>query len=119
MGILNIDLNNINFDDSNYDEEDPDTIVLIRLLAWHIKFEKRKELIKKISVELMPVAWHPNRWWDFWWEKRNRSNVYWRFVKMCVGSIRYGGIETFCWGVRRQYTVGGYLDILKYLDIFG
>ena len=65
MGILNIDLNNINFDDSNYDEEDPDTIVLIRLLAWHIKFEKRKELIKKISVELMPVAWHPNRWWDF------------------------------------------------------
>ena len=29
MGILNIDLNNINFEDSNYEEDDPDTIILI------------------------------------------------------------------------------------------
>ena len=42
MGILNIDLNNINLDDTNDDEEDPDPVILIRLLAWHIKFEKRK-----------------------------------------------------------------------------
>ena len=32
MGIVNIDLNNINLDD-NFDEEYPDTIILIRLLA--------------------------------------------------------------------------------------
>ena len=32
MGIVNIDLNNINLDD-NFDEEDPDAIILIRLLA--------------------------------------------------------------------------------------
>ena len=44
MGILNMDLNNINLDDTNYEEDDPDTIILIRLLAWHIEFEKRKEL---------------------------------------------------------------------------
>ena len=41
MGILNIDLNNINLD-NNFDEDD--TIILIRLLAWHIEFEKLKEL---------------------------------------------------------------------------
>ena len=46
MGIHNIDLNNINLD-NNFDEDDPDTIILIRLLAWHIKFEKRKELKKR------------------------------------------------------------------------
>ena len=40
MGIVNIDLNNVSLYD-NFDEEDPDTIILIRLLAWHIKFEKR------------------------------------------------------------------------------
>ena len=45
MGILNIDLNNINLD-NNFDEDDPDTIILIRLFAWHIKFEKRKALKK-------------------------------------------------------------------------
>ena len=39
MGILNIDL--------NFDEDDPDTSIHIRLLAWHIKFEKRKERKKQ------------------------------------------------------------------------
>ena len=33
MGILNIDLNNINLDDSNYNEDDGDTIILVRLLT--------------------------------------------------------------------------------------
>ena len=41
MGILNIDINNINLDD-NFDESDPDTIILTKLLALHIKFIKRK-----------------------------------------------------------------------------
>ena len=46
MGILSIDLNNIN----NFDKDDPETIILIRLLIWHIKFEKRKAL-RKIYVK--------------------------------------------------------------------
>ena len=33
MGILSVNLNNINLDDTNYEEDDPDTIILIRLLA--------------------------------------------------------------------------------------
>ena len=45
MGILSVNLNNINLD-NNFDEDDPDTIILIKLLAWHIKFEKRKALKK-------------------------------------------------------------------------
>ena len=45
MGIVNIDLNNINLDD-NFDEEDPKNIILIRLLSWHINSEKPKELKK-------------------------------------------------------------------------
>ena len=28
-------------------------------------------------------------------DKKNRSNVYWSVVKRWVGSIQYGGIETF------------------------
>ena len=39
MGIVNIDLYNITLD-NNFDEDDPDTIILIRLLAWHIKSDK-------------------------------------------------------------------------------
>ena len=36
MSILNIDLNNINLDDTNYNEDGPDTIILVR----HTKFKK-------------------------------------------------------------------------------
>ena len=45
MEILNINLNNINLD-NNFDEHDPHIIILIRLLAWHIKFEKHKAVRK-------------------------------------------------------------------------
>ena len=59
MGILNIDLNNFNLDGTNYEKDDPDTIILIRLLAWHIKFEKRKTLKKELNEELILISWHP------------------------------------------------------------
>ena len=63
MGIVNIELNEINLD-INFDEEDPNTI-LIRLLAWHTKSEKCKELKKELNKELMSVVCHPKRWRDW------------------------------------------------------
>ena len=54
-GILNIDLNNINLD-NNFGEYNPDTIIIVRLLAWHIKFEKCKALKEELNEELMPIA---------------------------------------------------------------
>ena len=48
MGVLKIDLDNINLD-NNFDEDNPDTIILIRLLALHIRFEKRKALKKELN----------------------------------------------------------------------
>ena len=39
-------LNIIYLVDNNYDEDDPDTIINIRHLSWHIKFGKRKALKK-------------------------------------------------------------------------
>ena len=40
MGILCADLSNINLDDTNYDEDDFETIIHIRLSAWHNKSNK-------------------------------------------------------------------------------
>ena len=48
MGILNICLNKINLDDK-FHEDDPDTNILVKLLVWHIKFRKRKELKKRVQ----------------------------------------------------------------------
>ena len=43
MGVLSVNLININLD-NNFDEDNPDTIIFIKLLAWHIKFGKHKAL---------------------------------------------------------------------------
>ena len=74
MGIVNIDLKNINLDD-NFDEDDPNTIILIRHLAWHTKFEKHKELNKELNKELMSIAWYPKRLWEWWKSEHEKMDI--------------------------------------------
>ena len=73
MGILCVDLNNIKLDDANFAESAPETIVHIRLLAWHSRFKQYKACEKNISKELMPEAWHPTRWWDWCMSKDKKK----------------------------------------------
>ena len=44
MGILSIDIKNINLEDPNYNENDPEINIHVRLSAWHIRCEKNKAL---------------------------------------------------------------------------
>ena len=73
--ILPVDLDKINLDNDNkVDEYDPCTIIHVRLLAGCSRFKKHKTL-KKICEELMPVAWHPKRWWDFCMSKDEKEEI--------------------------------------------
>ena len=74
IGVLNIDLNDINLD-TNFGEDDLDTIIHIRLLARHIKFEKRKALKKQRSEELMPIASHPKRLQNFCMSEDDKKEI--------------------------------------------
>ena len=58
-----MNLNNINLD-NNFDKDDPDTIILIRLLARHI-YLKPQRTSKNVSGELMRIAWYHKNWWNF------------------------------------------------------
>ena len=62
MGLATIDLNNIWPDDDNFDDE---TIIHVKLVAWCNRYKQHKALKKEISKELMPVAWHPARRWEW------------------------------------------------------
>ena len=60
--ILAAALDKIKLDnDNNFYEDNPDTIIHVRLLPWHSNFKKRKALKKKISEELMPIARYSKR----------------------------------------------------------
>ena len=62
MGLVYVDLNNISLDDENLDgDDDPETIIHVRLTAWCNRYDQRKAF-KKENKELIPVAWRPRRW---------------------------------------------------------
>ena len=46
------------YDDIEYFDDD-------ELDKWHNGYKKRKAQRAKIRKELMPIAWHPSRWWDW------------------------------------------------------
>ena len=52
-----------------------ESIIDIKCLAWHIKFDKRKALKKDINEELIFVAWHPKRWWKFCMSKDKKKEI--------------------------------------------
>ena len=67
---------------------------LLPILNWHIKFERYKAIQKEFNEELMLVASHPKRWWNFCMnedkkkkKERNRTNFY-------MSRIQFGSIET-------------------------
>ena len=84
MGILGVDLDKINLDDdNNFYEDDPDTIINARLLAWLNKFEKPKALKKTIDEELMLIAWHPTRWSDWCLSEDEKKRIDSIFTEKC------------------------------------
>ena len=77
MGLNTIDLNKINFGNDNFDEDDSETIIHVRFMAWCDEYKQRKACKKEINKELVPVARHPRRWCSWCMsedvKKRNRT----------------------------------------------
>ena len=46
-------------DDDDYDDDDDD------FFKWYDGYKKRKAQKASIKEDLMPIAWHPSRWWDW------------------------------------------------------
>ena len=44
----------------NEDDDDVDEIV-----KWYDGYQKRKAQKAQIKEELMPLVWHPSRWWNW------------------------------------------------------
>ena len=36
-----------------------------KLIKWYNDYQKWKAQRAKIKKELMPIAWHPSRWWEW------------------------------------------------------
>ena len=54
MHILCVNLDKI-YLDNDFDEDNPDVIIVIKRLAWQSKFKKHKALKKKIGKELITI----------------------------------------------------------------
>ena len=60
MDIRSVDLNNINLGHVNFDQEYPETIILVRLMVWCNRFKQCKAFKKELGKKLMPIAQHRN-----------------------------------------------------------
>ena len=54
------------------------------LIKWYDGYQKRKIQKAQIKKELMPIAWHPSRWWD--WcvpeDEKKEIEILWKFVEI-------------------------------------
>ena len=48
-------------DDGHWDNDDNED----KFFEWYDGYKKRKAQKTKIKEELMPIVWHPSRWWDW------------------------------------------------------
>ena len=62
MGLVNVYLNNVSFDDINFNDNDPETIIHVRIMTSCNQYKQCKAWKKDISKELMSVPWHLTRW---------------------------------------------------------
>ena len=46
MGILSVDLDKINLGDINFGEDDPKTVIHVRVMAWHNRYKQHKSCKK-------------------------------------------------------------------------
>ena len=44
-------------------------------MAWHNRFKQKKACEKEISEQLMSVAWHPTKWWDWCISKDEKKEI--------------------------------------------
>ena len=60
-----------------------------RLIKWYAGYKKRKAQKAKIKDELMPIAWHPSRWWD--WcvtqDEKKETEQLWKLTDSCFKII--------------------------------
>ena len=50
-----------------------------KLIAWYKGYKKRKAQKAQIKKELMPVVWHPSRYWDWCMleDEKNETEQLW------------------------------------------
>ena len=75
MDVNTIDLNNINLDEDLF-EDDPETIVHVRLMAWYNKYKQHESWKKDTSKEITLVSYHPTRWWDWCMPKYEKNKPF-------------------------------------------
>ena len=63
-------------DDDFYDDDDDDD----ELVEWYDGRQKRKAQKAQLKKELMLIAWHPSRWWDWCFpeDEKKQTEKLWR-----------------------------------------
>ena len=59
-----IKVNNIKLNDDHFDDNDLETIIHVKLVAWCNKHKQREAFTNELSKKLITAAWRPTKRWD-------------------------------------------------------
>ena len=80
MGILAVDLNINKFYQLSFNRDECQTFIHVIRQDCRNRLKQRKVFKKCISKKIMPVAWDPKDWWNWYMskdqKKRSRIKVY-------------------------------------------
>ena len=48
---------------------------MIGVIEWYDGYKKRKAQKAQIKKDLIPIAWHPSRWWDWFVPKDEKKET--------------------------------------------
>ena len=75
IGFLSVDLDKINLDDVSFDKDDPELLFISDFWSSLINLKNVKHLKTIQAKTLMPVTWHPTRWWDWCLAEEQKKEV--------------------------------------------
>ena len=82
---------NINLNDDHFDDNDFETIIHVRLVAWCNKHKQLKAFTNKLSKNLIIAAWRPTRRWDWcrYHKTKRKKQKHFLLMKSDINKDRY------------------------------
>ena len=91
-----------------------------RLIKWHNDYQERKAQKAKIKEELLPIAWHQSRWWDWCVPEDEKKETEKLFLTTWYAEIKNVLIKRRCWNLvqKKEVTSRDFYGQRQITDLF-
>ena len=86
----------------DYYNDAPGRLCEDKFFEWYDGYQKRKVQRASIKEELLPIAWHPLRWWDWCVPEDEKKETEKLFLTIWYNEIKNVIIKRRCWNLVKK-----------------